>query len=229
MAMNILKTSKINIEKVQTKNIYRELDLQSWNRKDQYEFFKDYDNPFFNIVANINVTRLYEFCKKKNISFFLSSLFCSCKAANAVEEFRYRIKDDKIIVYDTIHAGSTILHSDNTFGFCYFDYFEDHRKFAAHAQKEIEQLRKTKKLEPRVDADNLIHYSVIPWISFTSFQHARNLGTQDTIPKIVFGKHFQEGAVKKMPVSVEVNHALLDGYHVGQYFERLQQTVDTVA
>jgi chloramphenicol O-acetyltransferase type A len=26
-----------------------------------------------------------------------------------------------------------------------------------------------------------------------------------------------------MPVSVEVHHALVDGLHVGQYFEQLQQ------
>ena len=95
--------------------MYRYIDLNSWNRKSQFDFFKDYDIPFFNITANVDATNLQQFCKQKGLPFFLSSLFYSIKAVNAVEAFRYRIKGESVVCYDKIHAGSTILFDDNTF------------------------------------------------------------------------------------------------------------------
>ena len=73
------------------------LDIKNWNRKDQFYFFKDYDNPFFNICAEVDVTELLKQTKASNKSFFLTSLFMSLKAANDIQEFRYRILDEKII------------------------------------------------------------------------------------------------------------------------------------
>lgn len=206
--------------------MYQEIDLNKWNRKSQFDFFKDYDIPFFNITANVDVTNLHRFCKNRNLPFFLSSLFFSTKAINEIEEFRYRIKDNGVICYDKIDAGSTILMDDNTFSFCYFEYIDDVRQFIEVGNKEIEILKKKKGLDPKLNADNLIHYSSIPWISFTSIQHARKFRTGDSIPKLVFGKYYKDGDCLKMPLSVEVHHALLDGYHVSEYFNKYQKLMD---
>ena len=81
-------------------------------------------------------------------------------------------------------------------------------------------------LDPQDDRDDLIHYSVIPWVAFTSFAHARRWGTDDAVPKIVFGKHREVGDRRLMPVSVEVHHALVDGLHVGRFYEALQRRLD---
>ena len=78
----------------------------------------------------------------------------------------------------------------------------------------------------RPDLDDLIYYSIIPWVHFTGFTHARRLGTGDSIPKIVFGKHSQKSGSRLMPVSVEVHHALLDGLDVARFYERFQALLD---
>jgi len=44
----------------------------------------------------------------------------------------------------------------------------------------------------------------------------------DSIPQMVFGKYFKDGATSKMPFSIEVHHALIDGYHVAKYHEKFQ-------
>jgi chloramphenicol O-acetyltransferase type A len=67
---------------------------------------------------------------------------------------------------------------------------------------------------------------VIPWVAFTSFAHARRHGTEDSVPKIVFGKRHERGGRHRMPVSVEVHHALVDGLHVGRFFEGFQERLD---
>ncbi len=206
--------------------MYTELDIQSWPRKDQYNFFKDFDIPFFNICADIDVTSLVQMSKLKKVSFFIASLYASTRAVNEVEAFRYRIKDDKVIVYDVIHAGSTVLYKDETFGFCYFPWDPDYKTFSEQSLKILQEFTgKKETLNPRVEQDDLIHYSIVPWIRFTSISHARKFRSGDSIPKIVFGKYFQQEGVWKMPVSVEVHHALLDALHVAKYFDVFQETI----
>ncbi len=207
----------------------RKLDIDSWNRKFHFHFFKNYDNPFFNITTNIDVTDLYSFSKKNNMSFFLTSLFCSIKAANEIENFRYRITGDEVLIHDKIDAGSTYLYDDNTFGFIYFDYHDDLNIFYQNAEKEIVRWKNIKDMAVREgNRTDEIHYSVITWISFTSFQHATSYKTQDSIPRIVFGKYFIQNERLLMPVSVEVHHSLMDGFHVGEYFNLFQKIADNL-
>ncbi|MEE8526545.1 MAG: chloramphenicol acetyltransferase [Thermoanaerobaculia bacterium] len=206
----------------------RYLDLDSWNRRQHFDLFKDYDKPFFNLCAPVDVTVVRKLSRQpEGPSFFLASLYLSLKAANDVESFRYRLRGDRVLVHDVIHGGSTILRDDDTFGFGYFAYDQDFERFQRQASEVMERIRSgPKTLKPRADQDDLIYYSVIPWISFTSFSHARRYGHDDSIPKIVFGKFYQEGERWRMPVSIEVHHALVDGLHVGRFFELYQRHLD---
>lgn len=205
------------------------LDIDTWHRRHHFEFFKDYEQPCFNICAEVDVSRLYAITSagQSASSFFLASLFLSLKAANAIEPFRYRLRDDSVIVHDVIHGGSTVLRHDKTFGFAYFDYHTDYSKFETSGLEILARAKaESGPLEPRTEQDDLIHYSIIPWIAFTSFTHAQRLSPRGSIPRIVFGKHHECRGTRVMPVSVEVHHALMDGLEVGRFFERYQELLD---
>ncbi len=200
------------------------LDIDTWKRKEQFYFFKDYDLPFFNICADVDVKNLLDYCKNNNLSYFISSLFLSIKTANEIEEFRYRFKDEEVVIFDNIDCGSTVLNEDETFSFCYFKYFDDFKLFNNNALEVLEKNKNSDgKLHPHADRIDMIHYSVLPWIKFTSFKHARKLDKNDSIPKIVMGKYEKSGEDINMPLSVEVHHSLMDGLHVGKYFELFQK------
>lgn len=200
------------------------LDIENWNRKDQFFFFKNYDNPFFNICADLDVTALVQFVKDQRLSFFSASLFLSLKAANEIQQFRYRIREQKVIIHDIVHAGSTVLNGDKeTFSFCYFDYFPDFNQFDSHVSQKLKDNQANGgKLDPQDFRDDLIHYSVIPWIAFTSVSHPRKFHQADSIPKIVFGKYHNVGDQMKMPISVQAHHALMDGIHVARFLDLFQ-------
>lgn len=200
------------------------LDIETWNRRRQFEFFRNFDNPFFNMCVNVDVTPLRLLTRStKSLSFFITYHFLSMKVANEIELFRYRLRGERVLVHERIHAGTTLLLPDESFTFVYFDYDEDFGVFHARAEAAVESARTTvSPLGQHDDHDDLIHHSVIPWVTFTSFSNARNRGRQDSIPKIVFGRYYEDGDRIKMPVSVEVHHALMDGLHVGRYFERLE-------
>jgi chloramphenicol O-acetyltransferase type A len=206
------------------KHMSRYLEVETWGRREQFRFFKDYQNPFFNICTRVDVTALLELTRgSEGVSFFVASHFLSIKAANEVEPFRYRLRGERVLVHERVHAGTTLLLADENFTFVYFDYTEDFGAFRARAAAAIESARAGGvELYERAGQDDLIYYSVIPWASFTSISHARSGGRQESVPKIAFGKYGADGGRTLMPVSVEVHHALMDGLHVGRYYEKLE-------
>lgn len=206
----------------------QQLDLNTWARKDHFHFFGRFEEPFFGVCADINCTVAYEQAKATGSSFFLEYLHRSLAAANEIIPFRYRIIDGEVWIYDQVHASPTINRPDGTFGFAYMDYYEDFKEFEAKSKIETERVRNSTGLVPAVSGENVIHYSSLPWISFTAISHARGFSFKDSCPKITFGKMRTEGNRKLMPVSVHVHHALMDGFHVGQFFESFQQKMNDV-
>ena len=206
--------------------MFTELDVDSWPRKATYEFFKDYEDPFFNFAANIDITALYRFCKKNELAISLAILYYALAAVNEIREFSIRLQNGKLVEFDTIHATQTILNADETFSFAYFEMQPDVFAFDAAGKIALEKYKALKTFDVESERTDLIYCSVIPWVSFTSFKHASRLDRTQTIPRVVFGKIFDEGESKKLPLSVEANHTIMDGFHVGRLFNLIQVTID---
>lgn len=208
--------------------MYHAVDIDAWERKSTYEFFLDYEDPFFNIAANIDVTRLHQFCKQNDLAFSIAALFLSLHAANDVREFRLRLMDERVVEFDRVEATQTILNDDETFSFCYFEWRDDIFEFDRAGKAARTKYKTLKTFDVETDRIDLIYYSAIPWISFTSFKHASRRDNRQTVPRMVFGKIFDDGQAKKMPFSVEAHHALVDGVHVGKLFNLFQQKIDSL-
>lgn len=207
---------------------HRELDLENWPRRSTYEFFGDFADPFFNFTSMVNVTRLYRYCKEREIGFSLAALYFALEAANKIREFRIRKLGAKLIEFDLIHATQTILNEDETFSFAYFEMQGDVVAFDRKGRAAREKYLKLRSFDVETERLDLIYCSVIPWVSFTSFKHASRLDREQTIPRIVFGKIHDEGDKKLMPVSVEANHMIMDGFHVGKFFNLYQDALDSL-
>lgn len=201
---------------------YREIDLASWKRKEHYGFFRNFDEPFFGVTFNVPVGKGYDFCKENGHSFFIYYLYATLKAVNDVEALRYRIIEDKPVVFERVSISPTIKRDDDTFGFSYMEYRDTFKEFEALAQKEVERVQSGSDLDPSGDNTGTVHFSALPWLRFTSLSHARHYRVTDSVPKISVGKLFCEGEAMMMPVSVHVNHALADGMHVGEFAERFE-------
>ena len=51
----------------------KKLDIENWSRRDHFEFFRKFEEPFFGLVANVDVTKAYAAAKNNNTSFLPSS------------------------------------------------------------------------------------------------------------------------------------------------------------
>ena len=199
------------------------IDVEQWKRKEHFLFFSQFEEPFFGFTVNIDCTQAYLMAKQRGNSFFLYYLFRALKAANEIENFRYRIVDKQVYLFDRIDASFTTNRPNGTFGFAYMDYCQSENDFYAGALKEIDRVQQSNDLLPAVSGESVIHFSAIPWINFTALSHARSFSYPDSSPKISFGKVTENNAIKTMPVSIHAHHGLMDGYHIGLFVEKFQK------
>jgi chloramphenicol O-acetyltransferase type A len=203
----------------------QKVDLDSWVRRAHFEFFRTFDEPYYGVCVRVDCTKAYAVAKRKGYSFFLYYLYQSIAAAQPVEAFRLRIEEDEVFRYDRIDAGSTLMRPDGTFGFGYYTYHKEIATFMAESGREVARVRGTTGLERR-NVPNIIRYSALPWLDFTSLSHARRFAAGDSCPWISFGKMTEEDGRRSMPTSIHVHHALVDGVDVGRYVECFQDLMN---
>ena len=203
------------------------IDLSTWNRKGHFEFFSQMEEPFYGLTVNVDCTHAYKTAKNLNIPFFTYYLHKTLVAVNTIENFRYRIIEKEPYIWNRIDVSSTIMREDKTFGFSLIEFDSDLNQFHQNVLQETERIQNTTGLLTREFPDsNLIHFSAIPWINFTSMSHARGFSYPDSCPKISFGKLTEVNGKKSMPLSIHVHHGLIDGYHIGLFIDEFEKQMN---
>ena len=200
----------------------RTISLENWPRKDHYLYFSNYDYPHFSLCADMDLTALLPPIKGLKISFTAVMMYLIARCANAIPEFRQRVRDGDPIEYEVVHPGVTILSRDELFTFCTVEYQPDFREFALIAEGEISRAKIQPSLEEKFPDDRMLYMTSIPWVSFTSFMHPLILDPPDSVPRFAWGKYRQEGHKILMPLSVQGHHAVMDGLHAGRFYEMFQ-------
>ncbi len=203
----------------------RRIDIQTWSRREHFNFFSALDHPHFNMCVNMDITAFYPFVKQRDLSLTVAMMYLLARASNAIPEFRQRLRRGEVVEHDIVHPSVTILTAEDLFGFCSVEYVEDFSAFAARATEKIAQSKEHPTLEDP-SGDALLFMTVIPWVSFTSFMHPIHLHPADSVPRFAWGKFFREGESLKMPLSVQGHHALMDGLHMGRFYAKVQADLD---
>jgi len=204
----------------------RIINLETWQRRVHFDFFKTMSMPHFNLTANVDITSFYPVVKQHETSFTVAVIYVLARVANEIPEFRLRIQDDQLVEYAVVHPSTTILVDEDIFSFCFFEFAEDFSVFSVNAAEQIESVKSNLKLEDPPDVDKYLFMTSIPWVSFTSMMHPISLNPADSVPRICWGKFFQQGDRLLMPLGVQAHHALMDGVHLGRYYEKVQAYLD---
>ncbi|RKS50728.1 chloramphenicol O-acetyltransferase type A [Gillisia mitskevichiae] len=206
----------------------QKLDLHNWNRKEHFEFFSTFDEPFFGIVSEVDCTKAYHFSKNNERSFFAHYLHKTLAAVNKIPEFSYRILDKEVVVCEKVNSAPTIARPDGTFAFSFVEFDPDFHIFQQRLKQEIEEVQNSTGLRFSDDAKRLdaVHISSFPWHKLTGLTHSRNFKHADSVPKITFGKMYSIGNEYKLPLAINVHHGLMDGFHVAKFLEVFQGLLD---
>jgi chloramphenicol O-acetyltransferase type A len=202
----------------------RYIDMDSWPRRQHFSFFGNMDHPFFGMCANVDLTAFYPYVKQRGISFTAAIVYVVSRAANAIPEFRYRLREGKVVEHEIVHPSLTVLYGDDLFSFCFIEYTEDFAAFGPRAVERIAYVQAHPTLEDddTEGVDDLLFMTAIPWVSFTSFDHPMHLNPADSVPRFAWGKFFGDSRLLQMPLSVHGHHGVMDGIHVGRYFAEVQ-------
>lgn len=201
------------------------IDIDSWDRKEHFDFFQANRNPCLCITAHVDVKEVLEFRKRQALQRprFTDCVYYSImKSANAIPEFRMRIVDRRPVEFGRIHAGFTYVSKESRLHSNCVAQFDD--SFALFSQA-IQSARDAADLAPTLtpaggESQALVYMSCLPSVSFTAFSNPWDDPWTDTVPRIAFGKAAPD--TNTMPVSIEALHSFIDGTHIASFLGCLE-------
>ena len=187
-------------------------DLNTWPRRDIYEFFSSLRNPFYMVTFRQDVTALRKYTKRNSLSFYYAMIYLCTRAINEVPAFRLTCRDGALFTVDRRDPSFTDLPAgDDLAAFC-----------RAAGEKSRAQ---TVFIDQKAEAGELIYYSCLPWVDLTALTNEGDHNPDDTVPRISWGRYTEQGGRLTLGLSVEVNHRFIDGLHIGQFANRLDAAI----
>ena len=208
---------------------YDVINMKELERADYYYYFMSVGTTI-EFTVKLDVTAAIERCRKENINFQARMLFRICKAINTIENFRYDILNGKLIRWERIvPTFSSFNKSSKLFFTLYADMTEDERLFDACYKKVVREYADCNTIIPQGNMPaNIFNVSCIPWLHFEHFSSNSKTMENDLVKMITIGKYEKVNRRFILPFTMQVSHAIVDGYHVSLFFERLQEELNMV-
>lgn len=205
---------------------FKPIDINTWSRSEYFQHFMNTVRCTYSITANINISKLLEVLEKNNISLYPTMLYILTTIVNRHEEFRTTFNNNgKIGLWDNMSPSYTIFNEQSeTFSSIWTEFNKDFFTFNSQCSYDIEKYKKSNTLTPKKNKpQNTFDISMIPWIHFTSFNiNVFNEG-KHLLPIITLGKYIAQNGQTELPISLQVHHAVCDGFHVSRFINEMQE------
>ena len=199
------------------------IDLEKWPRRKHFEYFDRADYPYIDMTEQMDITLFPEYVKDHGYKFFPSLLYVFLKGVNENEEFKYRVLEDRVVKYDSLGASITVPIEGDLFAFCRVEYKKNLPDFLKEVAVKQAEAKKQTELVGN-DWLDVIWVSCAPWGSFTSVSAPIVDRRMRSIPSFCVGKYYQQDGKTFLPVALKVNHALIDGLHIGKLFSYFENS-----
>lgn len=198
------------------------IDLKTWKRKEYYEHFIKEVVCTYSATVNLDITNL------NGQRLYPVMIYLLTQTVNQMPEFRTALTDEGLGIYDEMHPAYTIFNQENkNFSGIWTEFNPDYHVFLQSYEADSSAFASSEKFAPKPNKpSNTFDISMVPWFTFTSF----NINVFDEgkylLPIFTMGKFFDENGKRKLPLAIQVHHAVCDGYHVGIFVETLQEKID---
>lgn len=197
----------------------RRIDLATYPRRALYQVFVDRELPVYSVTATVDATAFVTRVRALGLGFFVPFSHLLSRAVNAIPEFRHRIVAGELCEFAVVHPSVNVLLDNRTFCFCDLRHFDDFARYRADAQRRIEAARRAPVWDSGAK-DGHFFITNLPWLAFTSITHPY-VARYASLPLISVGRCHAVGSGWQVPVAIQVHHALVDGIHLGEFYERL--------
>jgi chloramphenicol O-acetyltransferase type B len=160
---------------------YWEIDVKNWKRATHCQVFRNSVQPQYGVSFELDITNFLPKIKARKLSFTFALIYATSRCANAIEEFRYRFLNGKVVLYDRIDTSFTYLNKDTElFKVVNVEMCETLEEYVALAH-ETERNQKEYFTGPM--ANDVFQFSPMPWVSFTHISHTES-GKKDNATPI---------------------------------------------
>lgn len=207
------------------------IDVSTWARKTHFQSFTSYSKCLIHATKRLDMDRFYTLCKKSEYRLFPATVAAVAHAANQIPEFRMVISPENGPgIWNFISPVYSIFHDDDkTFSSICSPYDDDIKTLYQIIVSDIDRYKNVKGHIVTDIPQNILPTSCEADLDFTSF-HIQPIGEavymQLVAPTIIWGKMTDDGGRKSMPLTVSINHAAADGYHISRFFKIVQELFD---
>ena len=205
------------------------VEKESWPRREVYEFFAGMSHPFYALTFPVDVTPLRAWCKERGLSFYAAMVYGVTKAMERVDAFLYKDRGGQIVKVDRLVPSFTDLHpGSEQFHIVTLEAGDDLADFCRRARaKSAAQTVFISESGPWAP-DELVYFSCLPWFPLTAVTNERDADPSDSIPRVTWGRWEERDGHTLLSLSLELNHRLLDGAHVGRFYAELNAWLQTL-
>lgn len=205
------------------------VEKESWPRRAAYEFFAGMSHPFYALTFPVDVTPLRAWCKERRLSFYAAMVYGVTKAMEWVDAFLYKDRSGQIVKVDRLVPSFTDLHpGSEQFHIVTLEAGDDLADFCRRARaKSAVQTVFISESGPWAP-DELVYFSCLPWFPLTAVTNERDADPSDSIPRVTWGRWEERDGRTLLSLSLELNHRLLDGAHVGRFYAELNAWLQTL-
>ena len=207
-------------------NIYKTIDETTWKRALHCKVFRNNIEPSYCVTFELDITSFLKKIKTLGYSFTMSLIYLSSRCANDIEEFRYRFFNDQVVLFEKIDTAFTYLDKDTELFKVVNVKLEDSlEKYVSSASQKAKSQSEYFTGPLGVD---VFQFSPIPWIPYTHISHTISGKKDNSTPLFNWGKYREEKDRYILPFSVQVHHSLVDGLHVGRFYDSLQESLNSL-
>jgi chloramphenicol O-acetyltransferase type A len=205
--------------------IFTEINMKTWERKEHFLHYDQQVNCYHCTTYNINVKNLLKNIHKNKYNFYRTFIYIVSKTINSIENFKIGIDKNNIVgYYDFISPSYLIFHEDTkTFSCAFTEYNNNFEIFYKNISEDIEKYKIEHKFIAMDIPKNSFDISCLPWIKYNSINLEIPLNHKHYAPIITWGKYEKEWNKVNMPLTIQINHAVADGYHIGLFFNGVQK------
>lgn len=201
---------------------YRVVDMGAYPRKEHFAYFRSLAFPYVGVTRNVDITAFLRRCKAQGHNFFLRFLYEVAAAANAVPALRQRILGEQIIEFPCCKTSHTVMRPDGVFAYCTLDCHMPLEQFLPYAAQAQEAAKAGGGISDPAESIGYFFISCLPWLSYSALIQPVPMPA-DSNPRITWGKYETHGQDTILPVSILAHHGLVDGKHIAEFYQQLEE------
>ncbi len=193
-------------------------------RREQFAYFSSLADPYVGVTCQVDITALMEKIRRDGTPFFLSLTYEVMAAANAVPELRRRIEEGRVVEYGSCRCSCTVAKPDGAYAYCTLDTALPLAEFLKTGRTALETAKYGGTMEESEDHEEFFFVSCVPWLRYTGMVQPVPSPAYSNV-RLSWGKWTEENGRISLPVTILAHHALVDGVHIGRFYEELEHRV----